>query len=1042
VYKNILIPIFIVLISFLCGLKSTSQVILSENFGGGLNGWRVNGAPSPYSPHDWKWYATEGIEGSGGLRMKFHSDSNYIASPSVFLQAGKNYTVSFRTNVSQGSSTRVIKMGINSHRSPQGMDTLLSSSIPTNTYSVLPFTTFNTTATINVSGNYYFIWDYQPNGYLFTYFDDVIIEETNLPTATITSPLANTFQNENYVDSTKLEITANAYDADGTITFMEFYMNNVKVGTDSFPPYSISLKDLQPAQYNIKAKVIDNRGNVGFSPAVPYTVFMRDGLLKKYLQYDFDNDNPVLPNMEYWDLKNGDWRLRPGFHGNQSIENFSSYAGNLAVSTGFYLKKNEVFTLEYLATASSGNKPLHFFLTKNKSLTDSIRITTENIAGAENFNVIHTKQFSVDTSGVYYLGLHYPIVANFIQLKIDNIRIIGDSMSIAPIAKFIQPATSSIKTAENADINLKVNSFDIDGSVNKVEYFANQIKVAESSVAPNYNATWNDVPQGIHQLTARPIDTEGRQSISLPIKVETLANDFDVSSILGGVGNDEIRGIHFQKNGAMVIAANLTSMINSDIKKIYLNNANEDSLGALIRLSTDNKRIISLTRLSAKIADISADSADNIYVAAWSSGLIKVNASLDTIMWMHRLSNFAHRVDVSKSGKSICLTAQESDMNDGTLLGSGINTYLHGQDGNLMTTMGGIGQYGADVAIDDATQSVYFVGFKNFNTQGTLTNTASYPVFVPILRAKKFDNTTRFVGYDWESGITSPRWLNLSENNMADARLNRVVIGKDGNLYIAGQIYGGNHCFRYSPYNITSPVTVVGGDNFFNLSNTGTETHVYVGKLNPVTGEYLYGQTLTGRLPNGKGNSISIDQGGMEVDENGKIYLAGSAAFGLPLTMDHLPGEYTGGAYFIKLNAAMNVREECIRMNLGSNKAVAVFNSSRYAFGGNTNDTENIYLQSSYQTNNNSTSPTMSELSWSMKNKTLCPNTNLESSATGNWTINSTWNCPQVPQALHDVIINPNHIITLPINTTSTVWKVTNKGQFILENGAMLKILK
>jgi hypothetical protein len=381
-------------------------------------------------------------------------------------------------------------------------------------------------------------------------------------------------------------------------------------------------------------------------------------------------------------------------------------------------------------------------------------------------------------------------------------------------------------------------------------------------------------------------------------------------------------------------------------------------------------------------------------------------------------------------------------MNDGTLLGSGINTYLHEQDGNLMTTMGGIGQYGADVAIDDATQSVYFVGFKNFNTQGTLTNTASYPVFVPILRAKNFDNTTRFVGYDWESGITSPRWLNLSENNMADARLNRVVIGKDGNLYIAGQVYGGNHCFRYSPYSITTPAIVVGGDNYFNLSNTGTEIHVFVGKLNPTTGEYLYGQTLTGRLSNGKGNSISIDQGGMDVDEDGKIYLAGAAASGLPLTMDHLPGEYTGGAYFIKLNAAMNVREECIRMNLGSNKAVGVFNSSRYAFGGNTSDIENIYLQSSFQENNNSTSPTMSELSWSMKNKTLCPNTSLESSATGNWTINSTWNCPQVPQAIHDVIINPSHVISLQQNTTSSVGKVTNNGQLILENGSMLKVLK
>jgi hypothetical protein len=1042
VYLKSIILYFGLLIVLLSCSYAHAQLIHSQDFNIGLNGWRVNGPPNPVSPHDWKWYATEGVDATGGLRMKFQSDSNYIASPAIYLQAGKTYTISFKTKMIIGSNTRTFNLGVNTHRSPKGMDTILTSTILTNTYTQLPFADYNPTVTINTSGNYYFIWNYSAAGYVFTYFDEVVIEETNHPIVSITAPLANGFQNENYIDSTKLTLSANASDIDGSIKRVEFFMNNVKVGADSLAPYSILLKDVNPGKYDITAKAYDNKGNIGFATVIPYTVNMRDGQLKKYLQYDFNINNIGLPSKDYWLTENGDWRIRTGFHGSQCLEDFSSYANNMAVSTGFYLKANEVFTLEYLATASSGNKPLHFFLTNNKSLSDSIRITTENIAGAENFNIIHSKNFTVDSSGVYYLGLHYPSVANYMQLKVDNIRIIGDSINIAPISKFIQPAAAAIKTAVDADINLKVNTYDIDGSIVKVEYFAGETKIAESSVAPTYNAVWLNVPLGNHQLTARPIDNKGNQSKSLVINVETVGNNYDISSILGGIGDDEIRGIHFQKNGAMVIAANVTSLANISSRKIYLNNATEDSSGVLMRLSTDNKRVVSITRLSAKIADISADSFDNIYVAAYSSGLIKVNSSLDSILWMNRLTNYAHRVDVSKSGKSICLTAQESDINDGTLLGSGINTYLHDKNGVLMTTMGSISQYGADVAIDDATQNVYMVGFKNFNTPGSTSNPTSYPVYVPVLRAKNFDNTTRFVGYDWEGDINSPRWLNLPENNMADARLNRVVIGKDGQLYIAGQIYGGNHCFRYSPYEITTPATVVGGDNYFNLSNTGTETHVFIGKLNPVNGAYLYGQTFTARLPNGKGNSVFIDQGAIDADEAGKVYIAGISASGLPLTIDHLPGEYTGGAYFLKLNAAMNTREECIRMSFGGNKSLGVFNGSRYAYGGYTNDATNIYLNNSYQQSNNSTTANKWELFWTMLDNINCPSTKLETNISGNWNSTSSWNCPQLPQDIHEVLINPSHIITLPQNTINYAWKVTNKGQLILENGASLKILK
>jgi hypothetical protein len=1033
---------FIFFLGLFYSVYSRAQVILSENFETGLNGWRVNAPPNYVSPHDWKWYADAGTNNGGGLRMKYYSDSNYIASPGVALQAGKTYTISFKTRVPKGSSTRSFTMGWNSHRSPSGQTTLLSTSIPTNTYVDLPFTTYNPTFTPNTTDVYYFIFDFAASGYLFTYFDEVIIEETNFPIISITGPSQGGMQNESYPDTTKLTLKADASDIDGTIKRVEFFMNDNLVGIDSFFPYELTLYSLLPKEYKIKARATDDRGNMSWSSNVDYYVNMRDGSLKNYLHYDFNTNNKVFPNKDYWLTSNGDFALRSGgFQGTQGFEIFSSYAGNLVVSTGFYLQAGQNYNYEFLATSSSGNRPVHIFLTKEKSLLDSITLKIDTVKQNEAYSILHVHSFTVNQSGVYYLGLHYPTVNNYIQLRFENIRIIGDQLNVGPVAKITQPSTASIKTVENATITLKSNVFDIDGAPQTLSYYANNDPIAVGNNNIDFEGSWTVQDTGRYTITARPTDNQGAQTISLPIQMQVVPNDYTIASILGSTKDDEIRGLLFQDNGATIIAANAGSLPNINARRYLLNNATEDSSGVLIRLSTDHQRVISITRLCSKIADIAQDSIGNVYVAAWNSGLIKINKNLDSILWHKALANYAHRVDASKSGKTIVLCASESDINDGTLSGS-VRTYLHDSNGGFLTEMGGISQYGADVAIDDATQSVYMVGFKNFNTQGELANKTKYPVFVPVLRAKYFDNTTRFVGYDWDGDTSSMRWLNRPANNMADARLNRIVIGKDGNLYFAGQVYGGNHLFRYSPYNIMQTATVVGGDSYFNLSNTGTESHVFVGKMNPVTGDYLYGQTFTARLTNTKGNSVFIDRGAIDVDSSGRIYLVGASASGLPLTVDHMPGEYTGGAYFLRLSPDMRTREECIRMAFGYNKAVVAINNQKYLFGGYTENTDQIYNHRSLQSSNNNQNGSLYELSWSLKDKLLCPNTTLSSKTNGSWSDINTWTCNQVPDQITDVIVNPLHTVIGNNNGMNYGWKLSNYGNVIINTGSVIKMVK
>ena len=241
------------------------------------------------------------------------------------------------------------------------------------------------------------------------------------------------------------------------------------------------------------------------------------------------------------------------------------------------------------------------------------------------------------------------------------------------------------------------------------------------------------------------------------------------------------------------------------------------------------------------------------------------------------------------------------------------------------------------MAIDEATSTVVAVGFKNFNTNDA-TGGSTYPVYVPVLRGFDFAGTPKYVGYNWSSDPLSPSWLNLANNNMADARLNRCAIGKDGKLYIAGQLYGGNHIFRYLPFDNTGLAPLAGGDTYHNLANTGTESHIYFGKFDVATGNVINQQTITARLSSTAGNSMFIEQGGIDADKAGNVYVTGSSAFGMPMSVDYQPGEYTGGAFLMQFNSSL-ARTNSVRLaSDGMGRSVYAKENNQYAYVGTVNN--------------------------------------------------------------------------------------------------------
>lgn len=92
------------------------------------------------------------------------------------------------------------------------------------------------------------------------------------PTVTITNPIVNA----SYSGPTSIRLTAAANDANGTIRKVEFYNGSTLIATENYYPYDWIWPNVQPGNYLLTAKAVDNDGNTTTSSQVPITVSNTD----------------------------------------------------------------------------------------------------------------------------------------------------------------------------------------------------------------------------------------------------------------------------------------------------------------------------------------------------------------------------------------------------------------------------------------------------------------------------------------------------------------------------------------------------------------------------------------------------------------------------------------------------------------------------------------------------------------------------------------------------------------------------------------------
>jgi chitodextrinase len=269
------------------------------------------------------------------------------------------------------------------------------------------------------------------------------------PTVSITSPVGGT----TFISGNTVTINANASDADGSVTKVEFYVDGTKIGEDATSPYSFDWS-ATTGIHSLTTVSIDNSGATQTSVAVSITV---------------DNPNQI-PTVSI------------------------TAPVNDAVFTA-------PASITIKATASDADGSI--------SKVDFYNGTT--LLGSDNTSP-YSFAWSNVTSGAYVITAK----ATDNQGAVRTSAEVNITIDAPPSVTLSSPANGATFTEGN-NITISANASDTDGSVDRVEFFADGTKIGEDVISP-YTISWTAVA-GVHALTAKATDNVGVSTTSASISV-------------------------------------------------------------------------------------------------------------------------------------------------------------------------------------------------------------------------------------------------------------------------------------------------------------------------------------------------------------------------------------------------------------------------------------------------------------------------------------------------------------------------------------------
>jgi hypothetical protein len=272
------------------------------------------------------------------------------------------------------------------------------------------------------------------------------------PTVTLTSPT----QGATFVAPANVTLSANASDADGSVSKVEFYNGSTLIATVTASPYTSTWTGVAAGTYSITAVATDNNGATKTSSAASITV-QAPGIATVYQHCNFD---PT------------------GYAVNLGV---GTYTTQQMVALG--IKDNDISSVKvksgYQVTLYDGDN-----FTGN-----SLVITADNSCTVNN---------------------------NFNDIA-SSIKVSAIVTNVAPTVSITSP-TNGAKYTAPASVTLTANASDSDGTVSKVEFYNGSTLISTVTTSP-YTYSWSGVAAGTYSITAKATDNSGAVTTSSAVSI-------------------------------------------------------------------------------------------------------------------------------------------------------------------------------------------------------------------------------------------------------------------------------------------------------------------------------------------------------------------------------------------------------------------------------------------------------------------------------------------------------------------------------------------
>lgn len=848
------------------------------------------------------------------------SEGDFAASPAIDFEAGIDYTLSVALQMSN-NATLAVDLNTEALRDDENALPVTRTTTQYGTNRV-----WNFSFQPEQNGPQHLIFYYGTEGsYPRVRVDSVSVLRAVKPGVFIKSP----DDGESFLDGETISVEIDAFGITAPLDSVQVFLDDRLIHTSSQNSFVVDINDYDPGEQKLRIEATDQRDVTAVKERT-ITVNFADGTLSPYIQYSLrEDDNGIVSNGSYESSNDGYLRFRKA-------------DGTVWFSTpSLFLKAGESYQVQFDARSYSGElQNISLALEEDQTFpTEDTSPQTTYTVDSDSWTT-YTSTINVSANGAYSLSFYNLDGPSYNTLLIDNIRIVGD-FNAAPQVEFTQPSPG-VRTLSGAKLTLQVDASDNDGEVERVEFRNGPILIGEV-FQPPYRMEWNSIPSGDLTVTAVAFDNSGGYSETASVSLSALENPINMSTNLGTDEDEEwIRGTVYQDDGTLVVGGRIDPAFFTSVTPQSLSSAEAGEFGLIARFSEDGRTLLSVSIVGEAVADLARDADGNLYVAAGTTGMLKLNPDASSVLWHHASADFeiaekrVHRIDVAADGTAAGLFSSKSDYGSQQLTAADIGIVAPDGTPTLPAMSGSGGTYTTDLAIDSSTHRVWIAGWKNFTT---FEGTTNYPVDVPIAIARSYhpDNYNERVlrGYDWESDDRNERWLNRHKNNMADTRTQRVTIAPNGDVYFGFEYDGGNTPLRDDPYDLSTSVPFVGGDKHHTNEFTSTVPKVAVVRLDGQSGDFVTGQYMIPRLSSGGDNSFGLSAGQLLVDTAGRVHVTGGAASGSPMTFDPLPGQYSGGAIHWVLSPDLSTRELVTRWNHGGSlHAIAISPSGKVATAG------------------------------------------------------------------------------------------------------------